>query len=128
MSFETPVGRISTLTEGEEDPWDQTLYHSGDPDVMNVMPDMKNTVYLALTAYCMQLGTSLTDSLDRKTHLPGRLTCPMPRQTQLLYTQVLYKKGASWSYVQKPAETQTINRLASSLSRAPKSCSIGHEF
>ncbi len=48
MSFETPVGRINSLTEGE-----RTLgispYNSGDPDVMHVMPDMPD-MYVAHNA------------------------------------------------------------------------------
>ncbi len=80
--------------------------------------------------------TCPADSLARQTHLPGRLTCPensLARQTHLPdataddtslnKAHVLYQEGAGGSYVEKPAETQTIstNRLASPLIWTPYS-------
>jgi hypothetical protein len=60
-----------------------TVFYTDDPDV--IMPWLAAAV--------------------QPTSFTGRLTCPTPLQTLLLYTQVQYQKGTGGSYVEKPAET-----------------------
>ncbi len=63
-----------------------------------------------------------------QTHFFNRITCPTPLQMVPYYTQVQYQSGTSRSSEQKPAQNQIINRLASSLVRAPSFWSGGHKL
>jgi hypothetical protein len=78
------------------------------------MPDMKHTV------------TDCDCVTHAAVHITGRLTCPADTLAyatadDTLFTQVLCQSGIRGGYVEKRAETQTSNWLASSFARTPSS-------
>ncbi len=59
-------------------------------------------------ACCTLFSMSVQNASSLASHLPNKLTRPTPQQRILLYTPMQHKSSTRWSYVEKPAETQTI--------------------
>jgi hypothetical protein len=97
-----------------EDPWGK-VFPQWWSQHDQVMQDMWHTVCLAVL--CLQLGTSLANSLARRQGRQYFSTKP---------SIVQYQCSTGGSTVEKPAETSI--GLASHLVRAPNSRSGGHEF
>ncbi len=100
-------------------PLGYSLLYSGDPDV--IMPHLTCTLEHILSGYSCEMHTAW--------HVTGRLNCPMPRQTILLYkcstNSVL--EGAMQRSLPRLRLQYSI-RLASHLVRWPNSYSGGFEF